>query len=225
MKNIFALAIIWLVLIGIDSCKKIPYEFKDNPTCYDGRQNQNETSIDCGGPCTACADAALAHSKKYYVSFMYDSIPVVFESDSDFVSYDPTHSYYIRGYVTDASGLSGNYVQLTIEMNGRSSDDVIALDNKTIYFENFASTQYQAHFELNGVGAPYESTSQVLGLGTSQTNRLIVDDVAIDNGQTPFATTRLLLTGRFNAVVSNSSVGGRHYITKGTFGIAFSANN
>jgi hypothetical protein len=25
------------------------------PTCYDGIQNQGETGIDCGGPCTACA--------------------------------------------------------------------------------------------------------------------------------------------------------------------------
>ena len=25
-----------------------------DPTCSDGTQNQNETGIDCGGPCDAC---------------------------------------------------------------------------------------------------------------------------------------------------------------------------
>ena len=26
-----------------------------SPTCFDGTQNQNETGVDCGGPCAACS--------------------------------------------------------------------------------------------------------------------------------------------------------------------------
>lgn len=30
------------------------------PTCFDGKQNQNETGIDCGGPCTKCEITELS---------------------------------------------------------------------------------------------------------------------------------------------------------------------
>jgi hypothetical protein len=29
--------------------------FKEAPSCFDGRQNQGETDVDCGGPCLPCA--------------------------------------------------------------------------------------------------------------------------------------------------------------------------
>lgn len=38
--------ILSIILICLNSCTK--------PTCYDGKQNQGETGIDCGGPCSEC---------------------------------------------------------------------------------------------------------------------------------------------------------------------------
>ena len=38
---------------------------KPCPTCNDGVQNQGETGIDCGGPCTTCGkESVLLLSKK-----------------------------------------------------------------------------------------------------------------------------------------------------------------
>lgn len=34
--------------------------FKPAPTCFDNRQNQNETGVDCGGQCPACEIKTLA---------------------------------------------------------------------------------------------------------------------------------------------------------------------
>lgn len=34
--------------------------FKPAPTCFDNRQNQNETGVDCGGSCPACEIKTLA---------------------------------------------------------------------------------------------------------------------------------------------------------------------
>jgi len=34
------------------------YSCKDDPTCFDGEQNQAETGIDCGGECTPCVTEA-----------------------------------------------------------------------------------------------------------------------------------------------------------------------
>ncbi len=53
--GIFYLAF-WSALIG-----GIYFLQKPTPTCFDGRQNQNETGVDCGGRCAkVCIPAAIA---------------------------------------------------------------------------------------------------------------------------------------------------------------------
>ena len=52
--GIFYLAVFALVLGGIYSVIPGPA-----PTCFDGRKNQSETGIDCGGPCLSCEIAVL----------------------------------------------------------------------------------------------------------------------------------------------------------------------
>jgi len=50
MKELIFKVSSWLIvctLIGFTSCS-------DEPSCTDGEQNQFETGIDCGGPCTDC---------------------------------------------------------------------------------------------------------------------------------------------------------------------------
>src|SRR3989344_6654280 len=36
-----------VIIINLGSSREVP-------TCFDGRQNQEEEKIDCGGPCTPC---------------------------------------------------------------------------------------------------------------------------------------------------------------------------
>jgi len=55
MKKIATLSLCVFLCLGVCSliyygCKK-----KESASCSDGIQNQNETGVDCGGPCTACA--------------------------------------------------------------------------------------------------------------------------------------------------------------------------
>jgi hypothetical protein len=38
--------------------------FKPAPTCFDGKKNQGENGIDCGGPCQACQEIPQAESLK-----------------------------------------------------------------------------------------------------------------------------------------------------------------
>ena len=47
--------------INDDHCKQGEkcYDESCVPTCEDGIQNQNETGIDCGGPCPACGSNNL----------------------------------------------------------------------------------------------------------------------------------------------------------------------
>lgn len=56
--GVFYLGIFALVLFGIYSSS-----FKPLPSCFDGKLNQNETDIDCGGPCISCEEMRLRAPK------------------------------------------------------------------------------------------------------------------------------------------------------------------
>lgn len=49
------LAVIFLILFSIYSIW-----FKSAPSCFDGRKNQKEIGVDCGGPCSACEIKTLS---------------------------------------------------------------------------------------------------------------------------------------------------------------------
>jgi hypothetical protein len=48
------LEIIGIILVAILILGVFPYwiTHREKPTCFDGKQNQEETGVDCGGPCT-----------------------------------------------------------------------------------------------------------------------------------------------------------------------------
>ncbi|MBL7902249.1 MAG: hypothetical protein JNK73_09655 [Bacteroidia bacterium] len=56
MKNSILLLLLCSVLFLPFSCKK--KSNTNTATCSDGVQNQNETAIDCGGPCSKCVSCS-----------------------------------------------------------------------------------------------------------------------------------------------------------------------
>jgi uncharacterized protein (TIGR02145 family) len=54
---IYTLVIMGFVLFLTFSCKKNKDDNNTTATCSDGIQNQDETGVDCGGPCPACSSA------------------------------------------------------------------------------------------------------------------------------------------------------------------------
>lgn len=53
MEKAYTILLTLLLITTLYCCKK-----PDNPTCFDGTQNQNEVGIDCGGPCSNCASCS-----------------------------------------------------------------------------------------------------------------------------------------------------------------------
>jgi hypothetical protein len=54
-KKRLAIIFVYLVILGL-VVTGFYYLFRTAPTCTDKIQNQKETGVDCGGPCTACEE-------------------------------------------------------------------------------------------------------------------------------------------------------------------------
>src|SRR5829696_3181026 len=78
-KTLFFILSLFAVasVILYSGCSKDDEDSTPVPTCSDGIQNQGETGIDCGGPCTACAlsardSVALDYNTNYLGSAIND---------------------------------------------------------------------------------------------------------------------------------------------------------
>ena len=56
---------------------------EQTPTCSDGIQNQGETGVDCGGPCTACQQAGLLTKKTGYFYHILGSLQGAYDLVND----------------------------------------------------------------------------------------------------------------------------------------------
>ncbi len=138
MKNtfLFLTAVLFSTsVIFYSSCKK-----KDTTpaaTCSDGIQNQGETGIDCGGPCTACATSLCSgnSSNNYFPLANSNFWQLDDINPNDYVKYNVTGTAvynsltYFKITITDIGG--SYYMYLRQATNG----DVY-------YYETINSTEY-----------------------------------------------------------------------------------
>lgn len=98
-RKLLLIAFIFAIVAG--GCKK-----EEAETCTDGIQNQGETGVDCGGPCTACPPASLSTHKTgsfYHIlgslkgayDLVADTLRGASESDADkdFINTDVAGSF------------------------------------------------------------------------------------------------------------------------------------
>jgi hypothetical protein len=94
------------------------------PTCVDGLQNQNETGVDCGGPCVACFEGVHGKWKSAPVAPILttsaDSILAEFKQDGNYEL-----SYWKSGF---PSKFTGTFVQV---FSGVNPIYAVTLNQKT----------------------------------------------------------------------------------------------
>jgi len=115
-------------------------------TCSDGIKNQDETGIDCGGPCSACVEGAQGKWKSFPVAPILANF-----ADSIIAEFKPNGTYNVDQWKDGAKiNLTGTYTQTksnvgsiyTIKIN-QSTPTVISAegilevstDNKTMKYE------------------------------------------------------------------------------------------
>jgi len=77
---------------------------KSNPTCFDGKQNQGEEKIDCGGPCRPCAKEINAQNleiaEKAFVyggPQKYDVMAKISNSNDQYGSPEFSYEFILKG--------------------------------------------------------------------------------------------------------------------------------
>src|SRR4030042_4078078 len=113
--------------------------FKPAPTCSDGTQNQNETGIDCGGPCPACAIKDLSDLKidqiKYFPADPDKKTTVFyFELKNLNINYGADFFYYYLSlydkdgkefqHVTDSSSIYAGGINHIVKVAGCLYDSI-----------------------------------------------------------------------------------------------------
>jgi hypothetical protein len=125
------------ITLGYYGCKK-----KATETCTDGIQNQGETGVDCGGPCTACATASALCSG---ISSANSYFPLTSNDTWTYNNIGPgsgfDRSVSITG--TQAYGVYTYYVVHSDEEGITSFDNYLRYSAGTVYeYDTQMSAEY-----------------------------------------------------------------------------------
>ncbi len=109
--------VIFIIFIGLITSLVI-----SKPTCFDGKQNQNEEGIDCGGPCEACLKELVG--KDLIVKSAY----IVYGEDG---------KYDIVADIHNPNALyGGKEVYYTVEILGGDGSVLASRNSKTFILPN-----------------------------------------------------------------------------------------
>lgn len=217
-KILYVLACTWLLTFY--SCKP-EYVFEYNPTCSDGIQNQDELGVDCGGVCGNCPNQAYIPTQRFYVSFKYqDSIPMLIQSDLDYVQANPAF-YEMSGYVATPQGLSGPYASFKFTTGDNQIDEVTDLTANTVHFKSYAfSSNITAAFRFVNINGHSGETNPNNNLPDNNTNAMEIELVQRDTATAPNGKPIVIMSGTFRTKVSAlGSFGNMSNITDGVFRI------
>ena len=173
-------------------CKK--KETTATATCSDGIQNQGETGIDCGGPCTACASCSdgIQNQGETGIDCGGPCSPCAVATMSATIDGTPWNANYIKGSLLSGTlAIQGVYISTT---------QGISLS----YSDTFAVGTY-----------PLGSLSGNYAVSSPSTVNCIIQTGSITFTQ--FNTTTKTVSGTFYFNCKDTSTGVSQVIANGVF--------
>ena len=121
MKKLLFFFLALSIGVGISvtssSCEK---DDEPTATCTDGIQNGDETGVDCGGSCSACAVALQGTKWQSSGANVAPLLVTLFDTDSIFAQFNADFTYLVEQY--DSQGakieLRGTYTQSESTVSG-----------------------------------------------------------------------------------------------------------
>ena len=176
--KIFRFFLFGLLVAGISiiACKD-----EDNTaTCSDGIQNQGETGVDCGGPCSACKEGVHGTWYSYPVAPILtsfaDSIVATFETNNTYVvqQWKGGSKTTLSGTFTQTKSSVGNIYTIVV-----SQTSPTALTSEGIFevYENNTKMRYEIVQTTPAIGAGAPTPAG--GFGSSTYNGVPLGTVNI----------------------------------------------
>lgn len=132
-KKILIIAIYLIIFFGI--LLAIYFLLKPNPSCTDGKLNQNEKKVDCGGPCQACRKEIEAQDieikEKYVVYGGVDKYDVLVGF------YNPNHDY------------GGSEFDYTITLENSTGNQIASKEGTGFILPRESKYYVQTNFEVS----------------------------------------------------------------------------
>jgi hypothetical protein len=134
--------LLWMIISAV----------RPDPTCTDGKQNQHETGVDCGGECAPCAQEIVAAPLAAQSAFLLDgghgtidAVAQVVNSNTHFGSSEIAYTFTVR----DQNG------DVVAEKSGATF--ILPLETKYVTEINFA-TQPEG-FDINRASVDFAITN------------------------------------------------------------------
>ncbi len=135
--------VIYLAIFLLFSLSLYSY-FKPRPSCFDGKQNQNEKGIDCGGVCTKECDIVKAQP---LIIGKTGTVPSGIEGKYDFYAYitNPNTTFGSKKftYTLKFKNLAGEVI-----MTKNESGFILPMERKYLIIENINLPSQPANIDL-----------------------------------------------------------------------------
>lgn len=151
-------------------------------TCSDGIQNQSETSVDCGGPCSACRVGAQGKWKSSPVAPILaayaDSIIATFNTNSTYevVQWKSGAKVTLTGTYVQTKSSVGNIYTITVN---QTSPTVITAEGIFEVTDNDSKMKYEIIQTTPAIGAGAPTAAG--GFGSSTYNGVALGAANIQN--------------------------------------------
>lgn len=164
--------------LAVFACK----DSDETATCSDGIQNQNETGVDCGGPCAACRVGAQGTWKSSPVAPILANF-----ADSIIAEFKTNNTYVVAQWKSGSKvELTGTYVQTksnvgniwTITLN-QTTPTVITAEGMFEVYENDTKMRYEIVQTNPSIGAGIPTPAG--GFGSSTFNGTALGVANIQN--------------------------------------------
>ncbi len=178
------------LLLGIAYLVYLP--FKPPETCFDGKQNQNETGVDCGGVCGACVvEPVLENIRVLETAWVfagkgdeYDVVGKISNPNNDYGASEVAYTFQVIGesgnILAERQGTSfilpketKYIVETSLSFSGKPSRVEVVLRNTT--WEKFAG--YKERPALEAYNRSFERTS---GINFGAAKGLVVNNSPFD---------------------------------------------
>ena len=145
IKRLFV--IIVYLLLFILAVAVLYFLFKSDPSCFDGRHNQGEEAVDCGGPCVPCPEVTKLQPIEVQAAEWVHDIDNKYDIVAEVRNPNDVFGVARVRYRATVSGASGE----TIDESGWNDSFILPGETKYFFVQGFETESLSAGDSSAGI--------------------------------------------------------------------------